>query len=314
MVLDDLCDVVAPLTAVACKEGGADEVTLVTRWPMIGMETILDVYLDWILPKLYQTGVTVCVDHFVRRIEGDKVTLYNVHHDEAERTIEGRLDRHGDWPALRERAAQRGRRARRLGRDHRRRNRAPHRLRGGLRRPPPGPQALILPETTQPKENLHARCLSDFRIASDRPGSHGRVRREGRPLVAAYGGELVAATTNVAHMDGMSKPPRIVIIRFESMEGRRSGTTAPNIRRCCRCASAPPTAASTSSRALNNSLRRRHPSSARLPSLGQSSGKGSNVLLMRRCNWHLALCPQCPYSCRYCRLIGSNRQCLKPET
>ena len=85
MVLDDLCDVVAPLTAVACKEGGADEVTLVTRWPMIGMETILDVYLDWILPKLYQTGVTVCVDHFVRRIEGDKVTLYNVHHDEAER-------------------------------------------------------------------------------------------------------------------------------------------------------------------------------------------------------------------------------------
>ena len=38
------------------------------------------------------------------------------------------------------------------------------------------------------------------------------------PSVAAYGGELVAATTNVAHMDGMSKPPRIVIIRFESME------------------------------------------------------------------------------------------------
>ncbi len=91
MVLDDLCDVVAPLTAVACKEGGADEVTLVTRWPMVGMETILDVYLDWILPKLYQTGVTVCVDHFVRRIEGDKVTLYNVHHEEAERTIEA------DW-------------------------------------------------------------------------------------------------------------------------------------------------------------------------------------------------------------------------
>ena len=91
MVLDDLCDVVGPLTAVACKEGGADEVTLVTRWPMIGMETILDVYLDWILPKLYQTGVTVCVDHFVRRIEGDKVTLYNVHHDEAERVIDA------DW-------------------------------------------------------------------------------------------------------------------------------------------------------------------------------------------------------------------------
>ena len=91
MVLDDLCDVMAPLTAVACKDGGADEVTLVTRWPMVGMETILDVYLDWILPKLYRSEVAVCVDHFVRRIEGNQVTLYNVHHDEAERVIEA------DW-------------------------------------------------------------------------------------------------------------------------------------------------------------------------------------------------------------------------
>ena len=65
--------------------------TLVTRWPMVGMETILDVYLDWILPKLYRAGVTVCVDHFVRRIEGDTVTLYNVHNEEAERTVEA------DW-------------------------------------------------------------------------------------------------------------------------------------------------------------------------------------------------------------------------
>lgn len=55
---------------------------------MVGTETILDVYLDWILPKLYQAGVTVCVDHFVRRIEGTTVTLYNVHHEEAARTLE----------------------------------------------------------------------------------------------------------------------------------------------------------------------------------------------------------------------------------
>lgn len=91
MVLDDLCDVVAPLTAVAAREGGADAVTLVTRWPMVGMETILDVYLDWILPKLYRAGVAVCVDHFVRRIAGRAVTLYNVHHEEAERVLEA------DW-------------------------------------------------------------------------------------------------------------------------------------------------------------------------------------------------------------------------
>ena len=104
MVLDDLCDVVAPLTAVACKDAGADEVTLVTRWPMIGMETILDVYLDWILPKLYQAGVTVCVDHFVRRIEGSTVTLYKRPPRGGRAHPGGRLDRHGDRPALRERA------------------------------------------------------------------------------------------------------------------------------------------------------------------------------------------------------------------
>jgi 2,4-dienoyl-CoA reductase-like NADH-dependent reductase (Old Yellow Enzyme family) len=75
VVLDDMCDVVGPLTAVALTESGASSVTLVTRWPMIGLETILDVYLDWILPKLYQSGVRMVCDRFVRRIEGDKVTL-----------------------------------------------------------------------------------------------------------------------------------------------------------------------------------------------------------------------------------------------
>ena len=80
LVLYDLCDVVAPLTAVGIATNGASaDVKLVTRWPMIGMETILGVYLDWILPKLYEAAVDVVCDHFVRRIEGDTVTLYNVH-------------------------------------------------------------------------------------------------------------------------------------------------------------------------------------------------------------------------------------------
>jgi 2,4-dienoyl-CoA reductase-like NADH-dependent reductase (Old Yellow Enzyme family) len=84
IVLDDLCDVVAPLTAVGIAENGTGTVRLVTRWPMVGMETILDVYLDWILPKLYRAGVQVVCDHFVRRIDGSKVLLYNVHHPESE--------------------------------------------------------------------------------------------------------------------------------------------------------------------------------------------------------------------------------------
>ena len=58
----------------------------------------------------------------------------------------GGLDRHGDRPALGERAQRRRRRPRRLGRDHRRRHGTPHGLRGGLRRPPPGPQALTFSE------------------------------------------------------------------------------------------------------------------------------------------------------------------------
>ena len=47
------------------------------------------------------------------------------------------------------------------------------------------------------------------------------------PSVAAHDGELIAATTNVAHMDGMSKPPRIVIIRFPSMERAKEWYNSP---------------------------------------------------------------------------------------
>jgi 2,4-dienoyl-CoA reductase-like NADH-dependent reductase (Old Yellow Enzyme family)/thioredoxin reductase len=84
VVIDDMCDVVAPLTAVALTKAGANSVTLLTRWPMVGMETILDVYLDWILPKLYESGVTMLCDHFVRRITDAKLEIYNVHHEKEE--------------------------------------------------------------------------------------------------------------------------------------------------------------------------------------------------------------------------------------
>ena len=90
IVLDDLCDVVAPLTAVALADSVA-AVRLVTRWPMVGMDTILDVYLDWILPKLYKAGVEMVTDRFVRRIDGSTITLYNVHNEEDE------TDAHADW-------------------------------------------------------------------------------------------------------------------------------------------------------------------------------------------------------------------------
>jgi hypothetical protein len=87
VVLDDMCDVVAPLTAVAMTEAGAASVTLVTRWPMVGMETMLDVYFDWIMPKLYKAGVKIMVDHFPKQVEENRLTLFNVHHEEAEAVL-----------------------------------------------------------------------------------------------------------------------------------------------------------------------------------------------------------------------------------
>jgi Pyridine nucleotide-disulphide oxidoreductase len=86
VVLDDECSVVAPLTAVALADAGA-AVTLLTRWPMVGLDTILDVYLDWILPKLYRSGVEMVADHFVRSIEDGSLDIYNVHDPERERSL-----------------------------------------------------------------------------------------------------------------------------------------------------------------------------------------------------------------------------------
>jgi 2,4-dienoyl-CoA reductase-like NADH-dependent reductase (Old Yellow Enzyme family)/pyruvate/2-oxoglutarate dehydrogenase complex dihydrolipoamide dehydrogenase (E3) component len=87
VVVDDLGDVAGPLTAVALAEAGAKSVTLVTRWPMVGMETMLDVYFSWIMPRVYKAGVRVIVDHFVRKISGAEITLYNVHLETAEVTV-----------------------------------------------------------------------------------------------------------------------------------------------------------------------------------------------------------------------------------
>jgi uncharacterized FAD-dependent dehydrogenase len=78
---------------------------------MVGLETILDVYLDWILPKLYQAGVEIVVDHWVESIDGRRVALVNVHHPEERRELEvdavvmvtGRRSENELYPLLRER-------------------------------------------------------------------------------------------------------------------------------------------------------------------------------------------------------------------
>lgn len=90
VVIDDECTVIAPLCAVGLSRQGAD-VKLLTRWPMVGMDTILDVYLDWLLPKLYEQDIEIITDHFVEEIRPASLTTYNVHCKSKQRELQA------DW-------------------------------------------------------------------------------------------------------------------------------------------------------------------------------------------------------------------------
>jgi hypothetical protein len=90
VVIDDLQDAAAPLTAVKLAQDGAS-VRLITRWPMIGMETIPEVYYLWVRQQLYEAGVSVEPDLFPTAIEGREVTFVNVYAPERETKVEA------DW-------------------------------------------------------------------------------------------------------------------------------------------------------------------------------------------------------------------------
>jgi NADPH-dependent 2,4-dienoyl-CoA reductase/sulfur reductase-like enzyme len=79
LVIDDLQDACAPLTAAKIARDAGASVRLLTRWPMVGMETIGDVYLLWIMREVYGAGVTLITDNFVQEIAGSHVTLFNVY-------------------------------------------------------------------------------------------------------------------------------------------------------------------------------------------------------------------------------------------
>ncbi|MET8979291.1 FAD-dependent oxidoreductase [Streptomyces sp. NPDC004539] len=86
LVVDDTSDLVAPLVACRLQESGA-RATVVTRWPMLGIENLDDVYFEWLMPRVYESGTRVIVDHFVERIEGARTVLHNVHRKSAEQTV-----------------------------------------------------------------------------------------------------------------------------------------------------------------------------------------------------------------------------------
>jgi 2,4-dienoyl-CoA reductase-like NADH-dependent reductase (Old Yellow Enzyme family)/thioredoxin reductase len=78
LVIDEMADVAAPLTAVKLAKLGAS-VRLLTKWPMIGLETAAEVYLHWILTYLYEAGVEMITDHAVKRIAGADVDIVNIY-------------------------------------------------------------------------------------------------------------------------------------------------------------------------------------------------------------------------------------------
>jgi 2,4-dienoyl-CoA reductase-like NADH-dependent reductase (Old Yellow Enzyme family) len=87
VVIDEQADLTGPLTAVYAAAHGAARVQLVTRWPMVGMETIGDAYFEWIMPQVYEAGVGVVADHFVLQIRPGQVELYNIYQPSRTRTL-----------------------------------------------------------------------------------------------------------------------------------------------------------------------------------------------------------------------------------
>jgi 2,4-dienoyl-CoA reductase-like NADH-dependent reductase (Old Yellow Enzyme family)/thioredoxin reductase len=86
LVIDELADVAAPLTAVKLSKLGC-KVRLLTKWPMIGMETAAEVYLHWILTYLYEAEVEMIPDHAVKHINGREVDIVNIYQPTRTRPI-----------------------------------------------------------------------------------------------------------------------------------------------------------------------------------------------------------------------------------
>ena len=86
LVVDEMADVAAPLTAVKLAKAGA-RVRLLTKWPMIGMETAAEVYLHWILTYLYEADVEMIADHAVKSINRSEIEIVNIYQPTRSRRI-----------------------------------------------------------------------------------------------------------------------------------------------------------------------------------------------------------------------------------
>ena len=86
LVIDEMADVAGPLTAVKLAKLGA-KVRIITKWPMIGMETAQEVYLHWIMTYLYEANVEVITHHVVTGINGSTVDVANIYKRSSTRRI-----------------------------------------------------------------------------------------------------------------------------------------------------------------------------------------------------------------------------------
>ncbi len=110
VVIDDLQDIAGPLTAVMIARTGAS-VKLVTRWPMVAMETMPEVYYLWTRKAMIEADIEVLTDLFPNRIDGRELELVNVYAPERVTRLEadaivfntGRQSDNGLYHALRER-------------------------------------------------------------------------------------------------------------------------------------------------------------------------------------------------------------------
>ena len=86
LVIDEMADVAGPLTAVKLAKLGA-KVRIITKWPMIGMETAQEVYLHWIMTYLHEADVEVITHHVVTGINGSSVDVANIYKRSSTRRI-----------------------------------------------------------------------------------------------------------------------------------------------------------------------------------------------------------------------------------
>ena len=86
LVIDEMADVAAPLTAVKLAKLGA-RVKLLTKWPMVAWETAAEVYLHWILTYLYEADVEIITDHAVKKIDRTEVEIFNIYQPSRTRPV-----------------------------------------------------------------------------------------------------------------------------------------------------------------------------------------------------------------------------------